>query len=120
MEIKKMDKNIKIIMPVLIGSSVLMISTMFTLNWKAMGLGLLQFTVVVFFIIFRNVFDRVSAKELLNFLNQQTSDAKDNNRYFTVLLMGSAIPTIVLGLTTLLVMIMSMIFLFWKDSNLWA
>jgi hypothetical protein len=105
-----LNKRAKIMFVTLIISSVVMFASIFALSYKIMGLGLLQFTIVVFLSVYFNLKGRVTPADFVNY-NFDTADKhlKDKN-YVRATVYGVATPMLVVGILTLCGMLFCAIF----------
>ena len=95
----------------LIGSSVLMLISMFSFNYKIHGIGLLQWVVVVLYSVYFTVGNRITLADFSRHLDVETESAWKERKFLKSTLYASIFPLMGLGLSIVAVVIFCMIFL---------
>jgi hypothetical protein len=109
--VSALNKGAKIMFVALIISSVLMFASIFAMSFRIMGLGLLQFTIVVALSVYFNLRGRVTPADFVNY-NFDTADKHlKDKKYVKATVYGIATPMLVLGIATLCGMLFCAIFL---------
>lgn len=104
--------NHKKMLYLLIGSSILMFASIFSLNYKILGLGLLQWVIVVFVAFGSTVFKQFSLADFSGYNEKVMVESWRNKKYFKSAIYASVLPVMAVGMLMVTLIIGCMLFVF--------
>lgn len=106
-----MDRNAKIMFYGLIASSIVFFISLFSMSYKVMGLGVLQFAFTVFGSLFFNLNRRkIGLSDFVNYNDARSTELFHQKKYVGSVVYLSALPMIIVGMITITTMIIAAIF----------
>lgn len=106
-----MDKERKINLIVLSMSSIILLLSIFWFSFyslKFMGLGFIQYIIVIGYIMNKTIFQSVKPKEMSNYLDEKSEELLKDKKYGPAILHMSIFPFIGVGLSFVLIAVFIM------------
>lgn len=103
---RSLNERRELLLKALIPSSVLFLLSLFSGSYKILGLGSIQYVLIVFLnIAYMSLARNVKAKDLVEYTKTESKSLFEKGKIVRSIVYGSATPAMVIGIITILIMI---------------